>query len=98
MLCDTSEDGWTWQFRAPAERTYDDLDTHAKNRVTDKLDEIVNDQWREPDDYLEPLTGAPHAKLRIGQFRRGVECDYAEQILDIYTVGRRGGAYKVDDD
>ncbi|GAA0285117.1 hypothetical protein LT974_09730 [Halobacterium noricense] len=49
----TSDGEWTWQFRAPAKRTYDDLDPHAQDRITDKLDEIVNDQWRDPDDYLE---------------------------------------------
>lgn len=53
------EDPWTWQFRTPAKRTSDDLDEHGQDRITDKLDEIVNDQWRSPDDYLEPLTGAP---------------------------------------
>jgi len=89
-----SDDEWSWQFRAPAKRTYDDLDTHAQDRITDKLDEIVNDQWRGPDDYLEPLTGAPHSKLRIGQFRLGANCDHDEKILDIYTIDRRGGAYK----
>jgi mRNA-degrading endonuclease RelE of RelBE toxin-antitoxin system len=54
-----SDEGWRWQFRKPAKRTYDDLDTHAQDRITDKLDEIVTDRWRDPDDYLEPLTGAP---------------------------------------
>lgn len=49
-------DEWNWQFRTPAKRTYDDLDNHAQNRITDKLDEIVADQWREPDDYLELYT------------------------------------------
>jgi mRNA interferase RelE/StbE len=93
-----SETGWTWQFRAPAKRTYDDLDPHAQNRITDKLDEIVNDQWREPDDYVEPLTGVPHAKLRIGQFRLGVDCDHDEHVLDVYTIEGRGGAYKPGDD
>lgn len=93
-----SEDGWRWQFRTPAKRTYDDLDAHAQDRITDKLDDIVDDQWRDPDDYLEPLTGAPHSKLRIGQFRLGVECDHTDQILDVYTIERRGGAYKADDD
>ena len=91
-------EGWTWQFRAPAKRTYDNLDTHAQVRITDKLDDIVNDQWRDPDEYLEPLTGAPYSKLRIGQFRLGAECDYGEMILDIYTIERRRGAYKADDD
>jgi len=94
----TSEEDWSWQFRKPAKRTYDDLDDHARTRITDKLDEIVHDQWREPDDYLEPLTGAPHSKLRIGQFRLGAECDYDEKILDVYTIERRGSAYEADDD
>lgn len=58
-----SDEGWRWQFRKPAKRAYDDLDTHAQDRITDKLDEIVADQWRSPDDHLEPLTGAPYSKL-----------------------------------
>ena len=58
-----SEGSWTWQFRTPAKRTYDALDEHAQNRVADKLDEIVNDQWPDPDDYLEPVTGAPHCPV-----------------------------------
>lgn len=93
-----SDEEWTWQFRVPAKRTYDDLDEHAQDRITDKLDEIVNDQWRDPDDYLEPLTGAPHSKLRIGQFRLGVDCERSTKTLDIYTIERRGGAYKPGDD
>jgi mRNA-degrading endonuclease RelE of RelBE toxin-antitoxin system len=91
-------DEWNWQFRTPAKRTYDDLDNHAQNRITDKLDEIVADQWREPDDYLEPLTGAPHFRLRIGQFRLGAECNHDKKILDIYTIERRGDAYQPGDD
>jgi mRNA-degrading endonuclease RelE of RelBE toxin-antitoxin system len=91
-------EGWTWQFRAPAKRTFDDLDEHARNRIAEKLDEIVTDQWRDPDEYLEPLTGVPHSKLRIGQFRLGAECDHDAQILDIYVIERRGGAYKPGDD
>lgn len=93
-----SDDDWTWQFRAPAKRAYDDLDEHARNRITDKLDEIVTDRWRDPDDYLKPLTGAPHSKLRIGQFRLGTECDHDEKVLDIYTIEHRGDAYKPGDD
>lgn len=91
-------DKWTWQFRAPAKRTYDDLETHAQDRITDKLDEIVNDQWRDPDDYLKPLSGVPHSKLRIGQFRLGAEVDHDQQVLDIYTIEHRGSAYKPGDD
>lgn len=93
-----SDDEWTWQFRAPAKRTYDDLDGHARDRITDKLDEIVTNQWRDPDDYLEPLTSVPHSKLRIGQFRLGVDCDHDEKVLDVYTIERRESAYEPGDD
>ena len=37
----SDDDAWTWQFRPPAKATYDELDDHAKTRITDKLDEIV---------------------------------------------------------
>lgn len=94
----TSDGEWTWQFRKPAKRAYDDLDEHARNRITDKLDEIVTDQWRTPDDYLEPLTGTPHSKLRIGQFRLGAVCDFERNVLDVYTIERRSDAYKPGDD
>lgn len=93
-----SDEDWTWEFRAPAKRAYDALDAHSQDRVTDKLDDIVNDQWRAPDEYLEPLTGAPHSKLRIGQFRLGANCDHKTQTLEIYTIERRGDAYKPGDD
>ena len=89
---------WTWQFRAPAKRSYDDLDSHSQPRITDKLDEIVTDQWRTPDEYLDPLAGVPHSKLRIGQFRLGADCNHREKILDIYSIEHRSGAYKPGDD
>ena len=89
---------WTWQFRTPAKRAYDSLESDTQDRITDKLDEIVTDQWRDPDEYLEPLTGAPHSKLRIGQFRLGVHCEYDRKILDVYTIERRGDAYTPGDD
>jgi len=50
-----SEGEWTWEFKTPAKRAYDNLDEHARTRITDKLDDIVNDQWRDPDAYIEPL-------------------------------------------
>lgn len=93
-----SDEEWNWQLRAPAKRTYDSLDEPAQTRITDKLSEIVDDRWRDPSDYLEPLSGVPHSKLRIGQFRLGAECSHEEKTLDIYTIERREGAYKPGDD
>lgn len=44
------------------------------------------------------MTGAPHSRIRIGQFRLGCECDYDEKELIIFSIERRGGAYKADDE
>ena len=61
------------------------------------IEDNPNNQWRDPDDYLEPVTGAPHSKLRVGQFRLGADCAHGK-ILDVYTIERRGGAYTSGDD
>jgi len=53
-----SDDEWDWKLTDPAEREYEKLQPHEQERIVLKLDEIVTDQWRDPSDYLEPLTGA----------------------------------------
>ena len=63
---------WDWELTDTARRDFDSLDEYARDRITSKLDEIVTDEWREPPEYLEPLEGAPHDKLRIGPFRLAV--------------------------
>jgi len=69
----TASDEWDWKLTDPAEREYSTLQRHEQERIVSKLDEIVTDQWREPIDYIEPLTGVPHGKLRIGAFRFGFD-------------------------
>lgn len=71
----TSDDDWDWRFADAAETEFERLQPHERERIVSKLDEIVTDHWREPSDYLEPLTGAPHSKLRIGPFRLGCEVE-----------------------
>ncbi|AKH96539.1 cytotoxic translational repressor of toxin-antitoxin stability system [Halanaeroarchaeum sulfurireducens] len=46
-----------------------------EGRVASKLDEIVTVEWSGPLDYLEPLQGPPHEKLRSGPFRLGCRAD-----------------------
>lgn len=94
----TDSADWTWELRDRARDAFLDLDAHHRDRIRSKLNEIVDDEWREPDEYLEPLTGVPHAKLRVGGFRLGCECDYGEHVLKVYTIERRPGAYEPGDD
>ena len=94
----TSNDRWDWKFSEPAKRAYEKLQPHEQERIVSKLDEIVTDQWRDPIDYLEPLAGVPHSKLRIGAFRLGCKVVQTDQTLWIYTIEKRSGAYKPGDD
>lgn len=90
---------WDWELTDTARRDFDGLDDHARDRIASKLDEIVTDEWRDPPDHLEPLHGAPHQKLRIGQFRLGCRADHTEHLLYILRIRKRGGdAYRSDDD
>ncbi|MCH7659158.1 MAG: type II toxin-antitoxin system RelE/ParE family toxin [Euryarchaeota archaeon] len=93
-----NEDDWTWQFAPRAQTSFDKLDPHEQDRITSKLDEIVADEWREPGDYLEPLTGVPHDKLRIGVFRLGCQTDRSGSVLAVLEIEKRPGAYKPGDD
>jgi mRNA-degrading endonuclease RelE of RelBE toxin-antitoxin system len=92
-------DDWRWEVTDTAERQFGNLDEYARDRIASKLDEIVEDQWRNPTDYLEPLQGAPHQKLRIGPFRLGCRADRDECVLYVLRIRKRGGdAYRSDDD
>jgi hypothetical protein len=86
---------WDWELTDTARRDFDSLDEYARDRITSKLDEIATDQWREPPEYLEPLEGAPHDKLRIGPFPPAV----VPTVLYVLRVRKRGcDAYRSDDD
>jgi mRNA interferase RelE/StbE len=92
-------DDWDWQLTESAHQQFDSLDAYARERITNKLDEIVTDQWRDPPEYLEPLQGAPHDKLRVGPFRLGCRADCEAAILYVLAIKKRGGnAYRGDDD
>jgi len=91
-----SED-WTWKFAPSALDQFEDLDPHVQDRIVSKLDEIVESEWREPDDFLEPLTGGPFSKLRVGQYRLACVLDREQSILEVHRIQHRGGAYTADD-
>lgn len=80
-----NETDWTWKFTQRATDQFEELDTHIQDRIVSKLDEVVESEWRDPSDYLEPLTGGPFSKLRIGQYRLACVLDYDDRVLAKYT-------------
>lgn len=92
------DSNWTWTFTTKAATQFDSLDAHAQDRLVSKLDEVVTSTWREPKDYLEPLTGGPFDKLRVGQFRLACVLDHNALILEVHRIEHRSGAYTADDD
>lgn len=67
----TSDDAaWDWAFSTRAEDQFGQLDDDTQERIMDKLDEVVSSDWREPGDYLEPLTNSPFKKLRVGDYSK----------------------------
>jgi mRNA-degrading endonuclease RelE of RelBE toxin-antitoxin system len=91
-------EGWDWEFRPPAAQTFEELETPVQARIVTKLDEIVDDGWREPYEYIEPLSGMPHGKIRVGDFRLGADADRERKTVVVYDIEHRSGAYKPGDD
>ena len=81
-----SEDDWNWQFTTAALDQFETLDAHVQDRIVSKLDEIVESEWRDPDDFLEPLTGGPFSKLRIGQYRLACIVNWNDHVLEVHRI------------
>lgn len=94
----TSDGDWRWAFAPRAADQFDSLDAHVQDRIVSKLDEVVESEWRDPDEFLEPLTGGPFSKFRIGQYRLACTLDRTEAVLEVHRIEHRSGAYTADDD
>jgi mRNA-degrading endonuclease RelE of RelBE toxin-antitoxin system len=92
----TSE-AWTWRFTPRAADQFDGLETHVQDRIASKLDEVVESQWRDPDAFLEPLTGGPFSKLRVGEYRRACTLNHHDAALEVHRIEHTSGAYTADD-
>lgn len=90
-------EGWTWAFAPRAADQFERLEEHVQDRIVSKLDEVIASEWRDPEDYLEPLTGGPFEKLRVGQYRLACALDRGELVLEIHRIEHRSGAYTADD-
>lgn len=94
----TSDGNWTWKFTPRAADQFASLDAHIQDRIVSKLDEIVDSEWRDPGDFLDPLTGGPYDKLRVGQYRVACIPNYRTVTPEVHRIEHRSGAYTADDD
>ena len=53
-----SDGEWTWELSDRAADGLEALDAETQQRIIDKLDDVVSDEFREPPDFAKPLTGA----------------------------------------
>jgi len=92
-----NDDEWDWEFSPRAETQFSQLDANFQQRIIDKLDDVVSSEWRDPDEFLEPLTNSPFDKLRIGDYRLGCRLVRESKHLRVESVRKRDGAYRGDD-
>jgi mRNA-degrading endonuclease RelE of RelBE toxin-antitoxin system len=90
-------EGWTWAFASHAAEQFEGLDAHVQDRIASKLDDVVDSEWREPAEFVEPLTGGPFSKLRVGQYRLACVLDHGSETLEVHRIEHRSGAYTADD-
>lgn len=94
----TGDDGdWEWQFSPRADDQFEQLGEETQRRIVSKLDEVVSSEWREPGEFLEPVTGSPFRKLRVGGYRLGCRLRREEHVLRVESIRKREGAYSADD-
>lgn len=80
-----------------AEDQFSKLDSDLQSRIIAELDDVVSSKWREPRDFLEPLTGSPFDKLRVGGYRIGCRLVQDDRVLRVESIRKREGAYSGDD-
>ncbi len=93
----TSDDGWDWSFSPRAETQLSQLGSDTQQRIIDKLDDVVTSEWRDPEEFLDPLQNSPFQKLRVGDYRLGCRLMGDLRTLRVESVRKRDGAYKGDD-
>lgn len=89
-----SDGEWTWELSDRAADGLGALDAETQQRIIDKLDDVVLDEFREPPDFAKPLTGAkPWQSLRVGDYRAIVRFDRENEVMQVGAVGHRSTIY-----
>lgn len=88
---------WDWVMSPRAEDQFSKLDSDAQAQIISRLDRVVSSAWREPREFLDPLSGSPFEKLRAGAFRIGCRIVEEDRVLRVESIRKRDGAYSADD-
>ena len=78
------------KFESKAQEELDKLPQEIIQRIVDKLEEVI----KNPEHFLEKLTGMLEYKIRVGDYRVILLFDKANQKLRIQAVGHRKNIYK----
>jgi mRNA interferase RelE/StbE len=77
------------EYTEQAINQLEDLENHVADRVMNKVNEAT--EWT--DHHLEPLSGYPYYKLRVGDYRAIITWDSEKDILTVEAVGHRRNVY-----
>lgn len=87
-------EGWDWELTERTENEFFCPRYCRAAATSEKLDEAVTDELREPPDYLSPLTALPYSSLRSGDYRAIIDIDRDAQLLWVMSVGHRDDVYE----
>lgn len=93
----TSASEWSWELTDRAEGELTELDPQLRARVVEKLDDIVDHEWRDPPEFLVPVRDSPYDKLRVGSLRLGCVVNDESRVLVVGSIRPRDSAYEGDD-
>lgn len=87
-------DEWSWELSERAADGLGALDCETQQRVLEKFDSVVSDEFRAPPEFAKLLRGAkPWQAVRIGDYRAIVRFDHEAHVVQVGAVGHRSSIY-----
>jgi mRNA interferase RelE/StbE len=88
---EASEDSWSVSFAKRADKDMDRLDPPVRQRVTDGIERLTDD---EASTDVRKLKGSDELRLRVGDWRVRFRRDSEKRKIVVLRVLPRGRAYK----
>jgi mRNA interferase RelE/StbE len=86
------KESWSVSFAGRADKDMDRLDPPVRQRVTDGIERLADDD--DPSTDVRKLKGSDELRLRVGDWRVRFERDAKTRKITILRVLARGKAYK----